>query len=86
MRCRGQALQENNVPKDNIEFWMSKATGSASQDQLEEVVYEGLGPGSVQMVVRALTDNRKRTFPNVRHQFKCGEQDVSDDSLVAFCC
>lgn len=57
------------MPKDNIEYWMSKATGGAAQESLEEVVYEGIGPGSVQMIVRTLTDNRKRTFPTVRHQF-----------------
>ena len=62
-------IQANNVPKDNVEYWISKSTGSAAQDQLEEVVYEGLGPGSVQIIVRGLTDNRKRTFPFVRHHF-----------------
>lgn len=58
-----------NVPKDSIKRAIDKATGAAGGDNVEEVTYEGYGPGGVAFVVECMTDNRNRTVSEVRHAF-----------------
>jgi transcriptional/translational regulatory protein YebC/TACO1 len=61
-----------NMPNDNIKRTIDKALGSGNTDNYESVTYEGYGPGGVAVIVDALTDNRQRTAPEVRHYFdKC---------------
>ena len=61
-----------NMPNDNIKRTIDKATGAGNTDNFEAVTYEGYGPGGVAVIVDALTDNRQRTAPEVRHAFaKC---------------
>ena len=48
---------------------IAKALGSGNTDNYESVTYEGYGPGGVAVIVEALTDNRQRTAPEVRHYF-----------------
>ena len=56
-----------NMPNDNIKRTIDKALGSGNTDSFETVVYEGYGPNGVAVIVDALTDNRNRTAPEVRH-------------------
>lgn len=58
-----------NMPNDNIKRTIDKAVGSGNADSFENVVYEGYGPCGVAVIVDALTDNRNRTAPEVRHYF-----------------
>ena len=58
-----------NMPNDNIKRTIDKALGSGSTENYEAVTYEGYGPGGVAVIVDALTDNRQRTAPEVRHAF-----------------
>ena len=58
-----------NMPNDNIKRTIDRALGSGSTDAYENVTYEGYGPCGVAVIVEALTDNRNRTAPNVRHLF-----------------
>ena len=58
-----------NMPNDNIKRTIDKALGAGSTDSFEKVVYEGYGPSGVAVIVEALTDNRNRTAPEVRHLF-----------------
>ena len=58
-----------NMPNDNIKRTIDKALGAGSTDNFEKVVYEGYGPSGVAVIVEALTDNRNRTAPEVRHLF-----------------
>ena len=58
-----------NMPNDNIKRTIDKALGAGSTDNFEQVVYEGYGPSGVAVIVEALTDNRNRTAPEVRHLF-----------------
>ena len=61
-----------NMPNDNINRTIEKGLGSGNTDSFEAVTYEGYGPGGVAVIVEALTDNRQRTAPEVRHYFdKC---------------
>ena len=56
-----------NMPNDNIKRTIDKALGAGNTDSFENVVYEGYGPNGVAVIVEALTDNRNRTAPEVRH-------------------
>ena len=58
-----------NMPNDNIKRTIDKALGAGSTENFESVTYEGYGPGGVAVIVEALTDNRQRTAPEVRHYF-----------------
>ena len=55
-----------NMPNDNIKRTIDKALGAGNTDNYESVTYEGYG---VAVIVEALTDNRQRTAPEVRHYF-----------------
>lgn len=58
-----------NMPNDNINRSISKASGSMEADNYEEIWYEGYGAQGVAVMVSALTDNRNRTAADVRHIF-----------------
>lgn len=57
-----------NVPNDNIDRIIKKASGSDAVDY-EEITYEGYGPSGVAVIVEAATDNRNRTAGDIRHYF-----------------
>jgi YebC/PmpR family DNA-binding regulatory protein len=62
-----------NVPKDTVDRAIKRATGESGADALEEVRYEGYGPGGTAVMVDCVTDNRNRTVAEVRYAFaKCG--------------
>jgi YebC/PmpR family DNA-binding regulatory protein len=58
-----------NIPNDNIQRSIKKASGAGEADNYEEITYEGYGPGGVAVMVRTLSDNRNRTAGDVRHLF-----------------
>src|ERR1700755_550267 len=63
-----QKAKDASMPKDNIERAIAKGTGSgADVDALENVMYEGYGPGGVALLIEAVTDNRNRMGADVRH-------------------
>ncbi|MGN0660927.1 MAG: YebC/PmpR family DNA-binding transcriptional regulator, partial [Oscillospiraceae bacterium] len=63
----------NNVPNDNIERTIKKASGEGDKNTYETNVYEGYGPSGVAVIVECLTDNKNRTASDIRHYFdKCG--------------
>ncbi len=65
--------KSNNMPNENIERCIKKASGELSSDNYEEITYEGYGPSGVAVIVETLTDNRNRTAGDLRHYFdKCG--------------
>lgn len=58
-----------SMPKDNIERAIKRGTGELEGDAVEEVLYEGYGPGGVAVMCLAMTDNRNRTAPELRTMF-----------------
>ncbi|MGI6030065.1 MAG: YebC/PmpR family DNA-binding transcriptional regulator [Eubacteriales bacterium] len=60
--------KRNNVPNDNIERCIKKASGADSADYLD-MLYEGYGVGGIAVMVETLTDNKNRTAGNLRHYF-----------------
>ncbi len=69
LRLAIQRAKQANMPKENIERAIANATGHSEDSNLEEVYYEGYGPGGTAILVAALTNNRNRTVAEVRHQF-----------------
>ncbi|MBE6851465.1 MAG: YebC/PmpR family DNA-binding transcriptional regulator [Ruminococcus sp.] len=61
--------KSNNVPNDNIERVIKKASGEGSKNDYEAMVYEGYGPSGVAVIVECLTDNKNRTAGDIRHYF-----------------
>jgi YebC/PmpR family DNA-binding regulatory protein len=73
----------SNMPKDTVERAIKRGTGEEGADQVEEVRYEGYGPGGVAVMVDCMTDNRNRTVADVRHAFnKCGGNLGTDGSVA----
>ena len=59
----------NNMPNDNIQRSIKKASGERSNVVYEEITYEGYAPGGVAVIVDCISDNRNRTASDVRHCF-----------------
>ncbi len=73
-----------NVPKDNIERAIKKATGELDGASYEEIRYEGYAPGGVAVMVDCLTDNRNRTVAAVRHAFTKHGGNLGTDGSVGY--
>jgi len=73
----------NNVPNDNIERAIKKATG-ADAVQYEEITYEGYGPSGVAVIVEAATDSRNRTASDVRHYFDKYGGNLGSNGCVSY--
>ncbi len=79
-KARGQ-----NMPKENIERAIKRGTGELSEGgQLEEMMYEGYGPGGTAVLVQILTDNRNRAAAEVRHMFTRGGGNLAAANAVAW--
>ncbi len=73
-----------NMTKDTIERAVKRGAGDQDSDNLEEVRYEGYGPGGTAVMVDCLTDNRNRTVAEVRHAFSKAGGNLGTDGSVAF--
>ncbi len=63
-----ERAKKDSMPKDNIQRALDKGAGVGGA-ALEEVIFEGYGPGGVAMLIVAVTDNNNRTAPEIRHAF-----------------
>ncbi len=61
--------KQNNMPNDNIQRSIKKASGELNSVNYEEISYEGYGIGGSAVMVKCLTDNKNRTAGDVRHAF-----------------
>lgn len=73
-----------NIPKDTIERAIARGAGGLDGSDVEELVYEGYGPGGVAVMVEAMTDNRNRTVAAVRHAFSRHGGNLGTDGCVAY--
>lgn len=73
-----------NMPSDNIQRIIKRATGEAGADSLEEVTYEGSGPGGVAVMISAMTDNRNRSASEIRHVFSKNGGNLGETGCVAW--
>ncbi len=84
LRLAVDKARKLNMPKDNIDRAIKKGTGELEGEQLEEIRYEGYGPGGVAVIVDTLTDNRNRTVGEVRHIFSKHGGNLGASGCVAF--
>lgn len=84
LRLAIQKAKQANMPSDNIDRAVKKGAGDSEADNLEEVVYEGYGPGGTAVIVQAVTDNRNRTVAEIRHAFSRGGGNMADTGAVSW--
>jgi YebC/PmpR family DNA-binding regulatory protein len=80
-RARARA---ENMPRDNIERAIERASAAGAGDNFEEVTYEAFLPGGIALIVQSQTDNRNRTVGEVRSVITRGGGNVGADGSVAW--
>lgn len=70
LRLAIQRARDDNLPAENMERAIKRGLGELGGAALEDVTYEGYGPGGTAYLVQALTDNRNRTVAEIRYQFE----------------
>ncbi|QDH17282.1 YebC/PmpR family DNA-binding transcriptional regulator [Swingsia samuiensis] len=84
LRAAMSMAREVNMPKDNVERAIKKASGAAGGEDYVEVRYEGYGPAGVAIIVEGLTDNRNRTAGEVRAAFSKHGGSLGESNSVSF--
>ncbi len=84
LRTAIAAAKSENMPKDNIERAVKKGTGDGGGATLEEISYEGYGPGGAAVLVDTLTDNRNRTTGEIRHIFAKHNGNLGENGCVSW--
>lgn len=74
----------NNMPNDNIQRSIKKASGELGNVTYEQITYEGYAPGGVAVIVDTITDNRNRTVSDVRHCFAKNGGNLGNAGSVSF--
>ena len=74
----------NNMPNDNIQRSIKKASGELGDVTYEQITYEGYAPGGVAVIVDTITDNRNRTVSDVRHCFAKNGGNLGNAGSVSF--
>ncbi len=73
-----------NMPADNIKRAVMKGTGELEGTSIEEIIYEGYGPGGVAVMVEVLTDNRNRTVSELRYVLSKNGGNLGENGCVAW--
>ncbi|CAB0149462.1 putative transcriptional regulatory protein YebC [Pseudidiomarina piscicola] len=74
----------NNMKKDTVDTAVKRGSGDLDGDNLDELTYEGYGPGGVAILLETMTDNRNRTVSEVRHAFSKHGGNLGTDGSVAY--
>lgn len=73
-----------NMPMANVQRSIDRGSGKLGGEQIQEVLYEGYGPGGVAIIVEAATDNVNRTYPDVKLAFSKHGGNIAEKGAVAF--
>ncbi|MDE0735537.1 MAG: YebC/PmpR family DNA-binding transcriptional regulator [Pirellulaceae bacterium] len=73
-----------SMPKDNIARAVKKGTGELAGGEVDEILYEGYGPGGVAVMCDIMTDNRNRTAPEIRKLFEVNSGKLGSSNCVAW--
>jgi YebC/PmpR family DNA-binding regulatory protein len=84
LRLAVQKAKESNMPHDNIDRAIKRATGGGDGAELTEVTYEGFGPAGTAVIVEAATDNRNRTVAEVRNVFTRQGGNLGENGSVSW--
>jgi YebC/PmpR family DNA-binding regulatory protein len=78
------AAKAVSMPADNIKKAIMRGTGELEGGQIEEVMFEGYGPGGAAVLVNVATDNRNRTVSEIRHMFSKNGGNMGEQGSVAW--
>src|SRR6266566_4573950 len=84
LRTAVLAAKAVSMPADNIKRAIMRGTGELEGGQIEEIMYEGYGPGGAAIVVNVATDNRNRTVSEIRHMFSKQGGNLGEQGSVAW--
>ena len=84
LRLAIQNAKSANMPADNIERAIKKATGQMEGVRYEEIIYEGYTPGGAALLLEVVTDNRNRTAGEIRHHFTKHSGSLGSTGCVAW--
>lgn len=84
LRLAIEKAREANMPNDNIERAIKKGSGEDTTTQIEEITYEGYGPGGMALIIQAITDNKNRTVADVRHLLQSHGGSIGNAGSVAW--
>ena len=84
LRLAIQRARESNMPMETIERAVKRGAGGGEAAALEEITYEGYGPGGAAIMIDAMTDNRNRTVAEVRNAFTRGGGSLGESGSVAW--
>ena len=84
LRLALEKANSANMPKDTIKRAIEKGSGTGETGVLEEITFEGYGPGGVAILVETMTDNRNRTVSDVRHAFSKYGGNLGTDGSVSY--
>lgn len=84
LRLALEKANSANMPKDTIKRAIEKGSGTGETGELEEIIFEGYGPGGVAILVETMTDNRNRTVSDVRHAFSKFGGNLGTDGSVSY--
>ncbi|MDC3102645.1 YebC/PmpR family DNA-binding transcriptional regulator [Gammaproteobacteria bacterium] len=84
LRLALEKANSANMPKDTIKRAIEKGSGTGEIGVLEEITFEGYGPGGVAILVETMTDNRNRTVSDVRHAFSKYGGNLGTDGSVSY--
>ena len=84
LRTAVLAAKAVSMPSDNIKKAIMRGTGELEGGQIEEVMFEGYGPGGAAVLVNVATDNRNRTVSEIRHVFSKNGGNMGEQGSVAW--
>lgn len=84
LRVAVEKAKEASMPKDNIDRAVKKGTGELEGENYEEIVYEGMGPGGVGIILKCFSENRNRTVSDVRTAFNKNGGSMADNGAVSW--
>lgn len=84
LRTAIAAAKNENMPNDNIERAIQRGTGQLEGESLEEVMFEGYGPGGVGVLVQVVTSNRNRVVSEIRHMFSKNGGNLAETGAVGW--
>lgn len=84
LRLAIDKAKASNMPMANIQRSVDRGSGKLGGAQIQEVTYEGYGPGGVAIIVECATDNLNRTYPEVKLAFSKHGGNIAEKGAVAF--
>ncbi|MGA9884391.1 MAG: YebC/PmpR family DNA-binding transcriptional regulator [Candidatus Acidiferrales bacterium] len=84
LRTAISAAKNENMPNDNIERAIQRGTGQLEGETLDEVMFEGYGPGGVGVLVQVVTSNRNRIVSEIRHMFSKNGGNMAENGAVGW--